>query len=108
MVASHHWFGWAGDSELLVSTSCSRPRSTSRPPPLPVTVGNVVTWPTIRTLSTPPLTSACTTDPTLALVAARNRRVAMPGSAVTGGVPVRVSSPPTGLGGAFEPLAASP
>ena len=107
-MASHHWSGWAGASELLFSTSCSRPRSTSRAPPLPVTVGNVVTWPTIRTLSTPPLTSACTTDPTFALVAARNRWVAMPGSAVTGGVPVRVSSPPSGLGGALEPLAASP
>ena len=98
-VASHHWFGWAGDSELLLSTSCSRPRSTSRAPPLTDTVGNVVTAPTIFTDRTAPLTSACTTDPTLALVAARNRWVAMPGSAATGGVPVRVSSPPTGVGG---------
>ena len=72
-------------------------------------VGNDVTAATIFTLRIAPLTLACTTEPTLALLEARKLCVAMPGSAAAGGVPARVSSPPTGLGGMLVNwLAASP
>src|SRR6202050_4808883 len=92
-VASHHCVTWAAASELLVSTSCRRPRSTMRAPLPADAVGNVVTAATIFTLMIAPLTSVCTTEPTLELLAARKRCVAMPGSTATGGVPVRVRSP---------------
>src|ERR1700683_2436690 len=108
-VASHHCVTWAAASELLVSTSCRRPRSTMRAPPPADAVGNVVTAATIFTLMIAPLTSVCTTEPTLELLAARKRCVGMPGGTATGGVPVRVRSPLIGLGGWPRiPLEASP
>ena len=79
-----------------------------RPPPA-ATVGNDVTTATIFTLRIAPLTLARTTEPTLALLEARKPCVAMPGSVAAGGVPARVSSPLTGLGGTpANWLAASP
>src|SRR5579863_7628056 len=108
-VASHHCETWAAASELLVSTSCRRLRSTMRAPPPADTVGKVDTAATIFTLIAAPLICVCTTEPTPALLAARKFRVAMPGSVATGGVPVRVRSPLTGLGGwPANALAASP
>src|ERR1039458_4085731 len=66
-VASHHWVACAGGSESAVRMSWSVPRSMTRAPPLPGTVGNVASAATIFTLTLAPLTEVCTVEPTLAL-----------------------------------------
>ena len=84
------------------------PRSTTSPPPLPVTVGNVLTAATIFTSTTAPLRLACTVPPTWALLTLRNRCVARPGMA-PGAAGVSASCPPIVLGGTpGYPLAARP
>ena len=80
-MASHHWVTGAGASRSPASTACRAPRSTISAPPLPDTVGNVLTAATIFTLTIAPLTLVCTVEPTLALLAAR---IALGGQAGNG------------------------
>ena len=70
-MASHHCVTGAGSSEAPASTLCSVPRLTMSPPPLPVTVGKLVTAPTIFTLTVVPSMLVCTVEPTLVLLALR-------------------------------------
>ena len=107
-VASHHWVTGAGSSEPRPSTVCRSPRLTMSPPPLPVTVGKLLTAAMIFTLMVAPSMLVSTVEPTLVLLAARKRCVARPGM-TAGAAGVSASCPDMSLGAVpGNPLAARP